>query len=187
MFCAYCGSARPAEGSSCSTCGKALAPDVVFFNVGSTKLVLMSIATVGIYEAYWLYKNWVAEKALSGAHVIPALRAFFAPLFLYSLAVRIKHRAISMRLPTDLRPGQLATAFFLIHLTIRAPDPLWLLTGLTGFVLVPIQNAVAQINSARGIGVGREARFSGANIAWLAVSGVLWALVIIGTFVPETE
>lgn len=33
-----------------------------YFPVSNTKLVLMSLATLGFYELYWFYKNWVFVK-----------------------------------------------------------------------------------------------------------------------------
>jgi hypothetical protein len=209
MFCAYCGAIRPDAASFCPTCGRSIgddaspvvpaaalhaaaptavleAPAAAFFNVGTTKLVLMSLSTFSLYEVYWLYKNWSVEAA-SGADVSPAARAFFAPLFIHSLALRINERATSLNLSASLRPALLTTAFVLLSIAVRLPDPFWLIGLLSGLVLIPIQNQMARINAARAIGIRKEARFTAFNIAWLIVSGLLWFLVIVGTFLPNAE
>lgn len=35
-----------------------------FFTASTLKLVLMSVCTLGLYELYWFYKNWVLIKSL---------------------------------------------------------------------------------------------------------------------------
>ena len=205
MPCANCGAARPDGASFCPTCGKSVvavihppgnsllssgvltADDVAFFNVGTTKLVLMTIATFGIYDIYWLYKNWSTEQALSRESISPFWRAFFAPLFIYALAARARDRSVSMDMPTTLQPGLIAVAFILLSIATRAPDPFWLIGILAGVALVPIQNELARINTARGIGPGDEARYSAINIAWLTLSALLWLLIIAGMMLPEVE
>jgi hypothetical protein len=69
MFCIHCGSARPDNASFCPCCGKpvasvvaaphatldtvtAVASETAFFNVGTTKLVLMCVSTFNTYAVY---------------------------------------------------------------------------------------------------------------------------------------
>jgi predicted metal-binding membrane protein len=68
---------------------------------------------------------------------------------------------------------------------LGAPDPFWLISVLPGLALIPIQNELARINAARGIGVGREARYSTINTVWLTLSALLWLLMIAGMMLPE--
>src|SRR5688500_2838133 len=118
MLCVDCGSSRPDGASVCPTCGKPMVvlnavrmsaaagavqespgdivltapPAVGLFNVGTPKLVLMSISTFNFYCVYWLYKNWVAERELSGEAIVPWARALFSVIFIYSLARRVIDR-----------------------------------------------------------------------------------------------
>ena len=34
----------------------------LYFPVSNTKLVLLSVCTLGLYEFYWFYKNWALVK-----------------------------------------------------------------------------------------------------------------------------
>jgi hypothetical protein len=211
MFCAHCGAIRPDNASFCPACGRATAtgaasvlptssqlgaaaPSAVLdppaaealYNVGTTKLVMMTLSTFGLYDVYWLYKTWSVE-ARAGADISPAARALFAPLFMYSLAEQINARAISAHLQTALNPWLTSIAFLLLTVAVRLPRPFWLMGLMSGFVLIPIQKQSARINAARGIGIGKEARFGFLNIAWLVVSSVFWLLVLVASLLPETR
>jgi hypothetical protein len=211
MFCAHCGSIGPDNASFCPACGKSLAPvgssalpasaradtaassavldppaAEALYNVGTTKFVVMTLSTFGLYEVYWLYKNWSVE-ARAGADISPLARAVFAPLFVYSLAEHNNARAISANLQTALNPWLVSIAFLLLTVAVRLPSPFWLIGLMSGFVLIPIQKQSARINAARAIGIGKEARFSPLNIVWLVVSAVFWLLVLVGSLLPEIE
>jgi hypothetical protein len=204
MFCIHCGSERPDVASFCLVCGTAanapaagtpasvavattIAPAIAFFNVGNTKLVLMTMSTFGVYEVYWLYKNWSAERSLSEASLSPFLRALFAPAFIFSLAERIKERSLAMGLPTTLAPGLVGTAFIVLSVLANAPDPYWMLCLFAGIALVPIQSEIARINEASGIVRGKEARYSVPNIVWLLIAGLIWLLLLTGMMSPDVE
>ncbi|MGY0646353.1 MAG: DUF4234 domain-containing protein, partial [Paraglaciecola chathamensis] len=64
--------------------------EIHYFTVSTFKLVVMSIFTFGIYDLYWFYRNWTALKKLERPEIMPFWRAFFAPLFAYSLFSRIQ-------------------------------------------------------------------------------------------------
>lgn len=202
MVCIHCGSEQPENAAFCPACGQptvspagisatslgastVIAPETAFFNVGTTKLVLMTIGTFGLYQVYWLYKNWSVERTLSEDSMWPLWRALFAPIFIYALAARVSDRAVSIELPTNLRPLPTAVAFILLSLAVRAPDPFWMISVLAGLVLIPIQNELARLNAARGIGVGKEAQYSTINTVWLTLSALLWLLIIAGMMLPE--
>lgn len=204
MYCLHCGADRPPNASFCPACGRAVesptggsatflgahtvtTSDAAFFDVGTTKLVLMTVSTFGMYELYWLYKNWSVEQELSGDSLSPFWRAFFAPIFIYALAARVRDRAISMDLPSTLQPALIAVAFILLTLAARAPDPFWLIATLAGLALIPVQRDLARVNAARGLGPGKEARYTPINIVWLTLSALLWLLVIAGMLLPEVE
>ncbi len=210
MFCAYCGSARPDDAAFCPNCGQALhttplgasatssalapsvavlaPPEAVFFNVGTTKLVLMSISTFNTYAIYWLYKNWVAERDLSREPIAPWARAFFGAIFIYSLASRVRDRLLTLELTPRVTPGLVAVAFIGLSICGRLDDPIWLLAPLAGLPLVPLQKEMGRVNVAAGApATGPEARFTVVNIVWLTIAALLWLLVIAGLFLPEPE
>jgi hypothetical protein len=50
----------------------------LFLNISILRLVLLSIASCGLYEAYWIYKNWRYIKERDGLEIRPFWRVFFA-------------------------------------------------------------------------------------------------------------
>jgi hypothetical protein len=208
MFCAYCGAQRPDDAAFCPSCGRAInaatntsplsvgllpRPGVItavgtgFFNVGTPKLILMCASTFNGYVLYWLYKNWVAERELSGDFIVPWARSLFAIIFTYSLAARVRDRLLTKELAPTVEPTLITIGFIVLVFSQNLPDPLWLLTLLVGCVLVPLQNEMARVNESLGVAFGPEAKFNTINIVWLTVAAMLWPLVLIGLFVPEAQ
>ncbi|GEA10595.1 DUF3857 domain-containing transglutaminase family protein [Alteromonas sp. KUL49] len=54
-----------------------------FYPISPVKFVFMSIATLGIFEAYWMYRNWKAVKQQTGQPMMPIVRGIFLVLWLY--------------------------------------------------------------------------------------------------------
>ena len=59
-------------------------PQGIFYPVSKIKFFVLMVCTIGIYGAYWFYKNFRYLKS-EGAKVIPILRALFNVIFYYSL------------------------------------------------------------------------------------------------------
>ncbi len=52
----------------------------LFFPVSITKLIILSICTIGIYEVYWFYKNWEIIKQREYSKISPFWRAIFSAI-----------------------------------------------------------------------------------------------------------
>ena len=103
--------ARESEAShSPITTGKAPR----WFLVGTTKLAVMSIATLNLYEIYWFYRHWKAVREHTGEEIKPFWRAFFAPLFCYSLFHRINDSARASGLSPLKSVSALSAAWILL-------------------------------------------------------------------------
>ena len=66
--------------------------------------IILSVATYGIYELYWFYKNWKFLREYNQMKGIsPIFRTLFSPIFVFSLASQIKKiskaRGFSCRFP----------------------------------------------------------------------------------------
>ncbi len=62
----------------------------VFFTVPTLKLVIASIATIGIYDRYWQYKNWKIVLKHTNTQDSALLNSVFAPLMIWSLLKQMK-------------------------------------------------------------------------------------------------
>lgn len=159
--------------------------DPIYFPVSAAKFIALSLCSLGIYEFYWFYRHWKLERARTGQSLSPFWRAVFAPLFAYSLFTRIKEVGEGSSVPVGYSPGLLAAGYFALMGSWRLPDPFWLISLFTFLPLLPIRVAVATINLKHAPNSGTNARFSGRNIILVVAGGLLLALVILGTFLPE--
>ncbi len=61
----------------------------VFFVVKTSKLIIMSVMTLGLYEIYWFYRNWRAVQLAEGSKIWPFARSLFGVLTSYFLFSRV--------------------------------------------------------------------------------------------------
>jgi hypothetical protein len=156
--------------------------EALFFPVSLVKLTLMSLATLGLYEIYWFYKNWKCVQENFGDKVNAPIRALFYPLTSYSLFKKIREQAGNAQLDGKLQAGLLALTVFLIGALWRLPDPWWLVSLLGFLPLLPVQSAVNELNRKLAPQAGGNGSFSGWNIAGLMIGGILLFMAILGTF-----
>lgn len=59
---------------------------IMYFSVSIVRLVTLSLFTLGFYQFYWMYKNWMAIKNHRKENISPLLRSWFFPIiFIYPL------------------------------------------------------------------------------------------------------
>jgi hypothetical protein len=169
----------------------------VFFPVSRTKLIVLGMTTLSLYQIYWFYKNWALIRD-RGNYVTAWARALFAVFFCYGLFARIRsHRP---DLPSrDLPAGLLATGWIVTTLAGNAFDRM---VGLFPFptaalvifvvlylapvlLLVPVQDAVNTINRAEVPDHDPNDRFTVWNWLWIVGGGLLTGAGILGLFLPE--
>lgn len=157
------------------------------FAVSLSKLTVMSLFTLGLYEVYWCYKQWQAERQREHADLSPFWRAFFAPLWGFSLFPRIQGRAAKHGVTTSWSPTALALCFLLLNAAWRLPDPYWLVSIFSFVPLLFVQQSVNALNAAIAPEADRNDRYSGKNVFIIVVGAILLLLVILGALAPDPE
>lgn len=157
----------------------------MYFPVSASKLVVMSICTLGVYQIYWFYKNWRLVKERENSDIMPAMRAIFAYFFCYSLFKKIRDTAESQKLTVSFDASGMAAGWVIVSLLWRLPDPYWLITYANVFFIMHVQSVANAINRAANPDHDPNNRYSGWNIAAIVIGGIIFALAIIGTFFPE--
>ncbi len=146
-------------------------PPKRFFAVSIPKLIVMSVCTFGSYEIYWFYEHWDEVKNQTRENLWPFWRAFFSPLFCYSLFTRIKETSsaeeVRSRYPLGL------DAFIWIALIATGYYEFLIIPFLTFLPLVHVQRQVNDLHRKVTPRADKNARFSGLNIAAIAVGGGL--------------
>jgi len=204
MYCTQCGTQSPVNAKYCPNCGTVIAgaalsqgqpdlggeasnPNGHYFSTSTAKLIVMSICTLGLYEFYWFYKNWVLIKSRTGKGIMPFWRAFFAPLWSYSCFTRINESAQECKIPDSLSAGLLAIAYFILQALWRLPDPFWLISILSFAPIIPANTLALKLNQALVPGFRNNENFSGWNWFGIIVGGIVFLLATVGTFLPPDE
>ncbi|HEV8234153.1 MAG TPA: hypothetical protein VGP84_06120 [Gemmatimonadaceae bacterium] len=149
-----------------------------FFAVSTRKFVVMSIVTLGLYDVYWVWRQW-RRFVEHGQVLSPFWRTFFLVFTNYSLFARVRSRAREEGIEVSWSPALMATLYLVLNVTWRLPDP-WVLVSLLVFVpLIPIQETIERIN-ARHVAELPNRGFSGADAVAIVIGGLVLILVLIG-------
>jgi len=149
-----------------------------FFAVSTRKFVVMSIVTLGLYDVYWVWRQW-KRFVEQGQVLSPFWRTFFLVFTNYSLFARVRSRAREEGIEVSWSPALMATLYLVLNVTWRLPDP-WVLVSLLVFVpLIPIQETIERIN-ARHVAELPNRGFSGADAVAIVIGGLVLILVLIG-------
>lgn len=198
-YCPTCGHVATDPVAVCVRCGGSLGQDapiaspmprgrtaLPLFPVATHKFIVLSICTGGIYELYWCYQNWKRLKQTSAEHLSPFWRAFFAPLWGFSLFKRVAVLAGATDVPVQWSSGLLATLYLVASALWKLPDPWWLISLGSFAPMIPVQQAAQRINAHYSAQCPEAPNntYSTANLATIVVGVLLLILVIIGTFVP---
>jgi hypothetical protein len=158
----------------------------LYFSVSQTKLILMSIFTLGLYEIYWFYKNWDHIKKRTRQKIRPFWRAIFSVFYCYSLFKNIQESADSQSGRQEINPGWLAVGYILLSMMYKLPDPYWVVSLLAFLPLIPAQGAINSINAKAAPGAARNSNFSVTNIFVMIIGGLCLALATLGATVPSS-
>lgn len=154
------------------------------FAVSLPKLAVMSVCTFGIYELYWCHKHWASERARERENLSPFWRAFFAPLWGFSLFPRIQRLTALHGVPATWSGTALALGFLFLNVLWRLPDPYWLLTLFTVVPLMFVQHSVNRLNAVVAPDAPRNDKYSGLNVLMIVIGGLLVLLAVLGAVLP---
>lgn len=168
--------------------------DAMFFHIPAARLVLMAIASWGLFEMYWIYRNWKYLKERDGLNIRPIWRAVFGIVFIHKLmkAIHDDRQANAIK-NAEFSASLLATVWVILvivgNVTSRADDTGMNLIGLlisfpTFLLFLPAQNYINSVNAAISPRPP-YAKWSAGQYACLAIGIVLWVLIVAGLTLPE--
>lgn len=164
----------------------------LFLYIPAVRLVALSIASMGLYEIYWIYRNWRYVKERDGLQITPFWRGIFGIFFCHSLLRRMyeDEEARAYWLPT-FSPNGLATTWIILRLFANALDrapQMWtsIVSGLipSFLCLLPVQNYVNDVTRKRNPGCPYYG-WSAGHVVCLVLGIILWILIILGTVVGD--
>ena len=137
--------------------------DALYFYVPMSRYILMSLATFGVYQFYWIYKNWEYLKNRDKMDIHPFWRGWFGIFFCNSLLNTIHDDALLKQYkPAEFQATVLAAVWIIAvigtNLLTRLGipfilDPLVLLLALMFLLAIQIWSFVPvqqYINDANG-------------------------------------
>jgi hypothetical protein len=159
----------------------------LFLYIPVSRLIVMSIVSFGIYEFYWIYKNWRYVKERDNLDISPFWRGWFGIFYCHSLLRRIHEdeEACAVQTPS-FSPGGLATGWvvlrFISYVMGRAPGIAASIFAafIPSFLcLVPVQNYVNSVSEHRSPGQPYY-RWSSGHIVCLVFGIIIWSLFLLG-------
>ena len=158
-----------------------------YHHVALWKFLLLSLCTFGLYEIYWFYKSWVYVRERDHSDIQPFWRAWFAPIWFYSLAEDIAGEKTARRsFPLS---GFLAFIYFLLIAAWRLPEPYWLISLMSVFAVLPLVRDVDSINRVGGVVAESYSCYTLKHIAvtFLGLSLLTFFLVVTIGVIPNPQ
>lgn len=169
--------------------------EAMFFHISGPRLVLMSIASWGLFELYWIYRNWQYLKERDGLNIRPLWRGVFSIFFIHKLMGAIHDDPQANRVvKAAFSPSLLATVWIVLmlvgNIAGKASDAglnlLGLLVSFPSFLLfLPVQNYINSVNKTISP-PPPYARWSPGQYACLAIGIFIW-LVMLAAIISAPE
>jgi hypothetical protein len=157
----------------------------LFFPVSLFKLLVLSFATLGIYECYWFYKNWKMIKARQQTDIKPFWRAFFLVIYCHPCFKEIQRESDAHFNETSPSLTLLTIFYIILKVCWRLPSPYWDICFFSSLLLLPLQKMVNRLNADVAPDHDPNSRFSGWEITLAIIGGIVFMLGIIGSFVDK--
>jgi hypothetical protein len=154
-----------------------------YYTISPVKMVLMSLASFGLFDIYWLYRQWKAVRARTGEDVSPFWRTVFAIFFVNRLFSLIRSDSASAGVPALMSTGMLSAIFIITNLVSRIEStkvlgPVWLLGFAAIVPLVIMQQEINQYHAAVTPNFDRNTRWGFGNIVTLLIGVLCWFGVV---------
>lgn len=161
--------------------------EAAFFHISGARLVLMSIASWGLFELYWIYRNWQYLKERDGLNIRPFWRGVFSIFFIHKLMNTIHDDPQANRVVKAAFPPSLLATVWVIMMLVgnisgKAQDPglnlLGLIVSFPSFLIfLPVQNYINAVNRALSPGIP-YARWTAGQHACLVVGILIWLFML---------
>jgi hypothetical protein len=163
----------------------------IFYPVAMIKFIPLSIVSFGIYQIYWIYKNWLWLLNVEDQEISPAWRTFFSTIMNFSLFGRMNRADMPGFKWFKFAATPLAILYFVGEVISRISDkweeaPMWLdaLSLATVFILIPVAMHVNKMNECREEYIAKNSAYGwpawGMLVMFLPILAIgLWGLFLI--------
>lgn len=173
-----------AETAIATTPGQQTLELPIYFPVSVPKMIVMSLASGGFYQLYWSYRNWKYIRQADDSTISPFWRAVFTVFFHYFLIKRVKADT-SVRTVVVYSPALLTVLYLLLLLAWQLPGFWRYVSYLDFLALLPVVRAINSANEGRVHPESMNTRFTGWNLALIALAIVGLAIEVLRWVRPE--
>ena len=155
----------------------------LFFQIGSEKLIELSLASFGLYGLLWTYQNWIQIQRQDPT-VKPLLRTLLAIIYQLDLYRRVHHQAQADKETPRWSPVRVYVLFVIFNLI-----PIWLLfTGhpwaflVIMLTLLPnllVNQAINQVHDKRMHFFAQNTDLTGFDWGILIGGLVIWMTILV--------
>lgn len=127
-----------------------------FFYVTDIHFITMSLITLGLFNTYWIYKNWKFIKERDDLDIMPVWRAIFGLFFIHSLLSEISDdKELNRIVPSNFSSLILATGWIVMNVfgNILSKSEnlsfvsIGIVISISSFLfLLPVQNYIHNVN-----------------------------------------
>lgn len=129
----------------------------IFLYIPISRLIFISVISCGLYEVYWIYKNWSYLKQRDNLDIMPFWRGWFGIFFCHSLFNKIhQDRELNRFEKASFQASPLATLWVIMIITANILSNLGntVITIITLLLpaflcFVPVQKFINKVNSKR--------------------------------------
>lgn len=145
--------------------------------ISLNKFVILSILSFGLYPFWWTYKAWRFFRDEHNLDIMPAARALFSYIFLYSLFNRILLFARNNGYTKSYHSILLHAVFVVVISLSYLPEPYFLISLLNFIIFIPAFQALnfAKMNDPRVAAI-ETTSFNKRQIVVLTLGSLLWLL-----------
>ena len=121
--------------------------DAPWFPVARQKLIVMSVATMSMYQIYWFYRNWQLMNARKGSSGSPFWRALAAPITAHGLFADVRADAQARFITVGWSSAGLAAIYFCLTLCCFLDYPWWNIALGSVFALIPVPATLGAVTA----------------------------------------
>jgi hypothetical protein len=146
--------------------------------VRPTHFIILSIASFGLYNLWWMYKSWRYIKYNENGDIHPALRALFTLFFGHQLFTKIAYYSATRGYHAAYNPTVVLLAYIGLNFLGRLPEPFWLLSILS---FIPLLGPVRAFNFYfTGDAEASQSEFNNRKFFLVAIGVIFWLLLALG-------
>jgi hypothetical protein len=160
-----------------------------YLYISQSRFIMMSLITFGLYEAYWIYKNWQYIEKRDKINIKPFWRGIFGIFYIHTLLQTMHDDSELNKInKAEFSASNLATGWILLviigNILGRFDNPailmLSILISAPSFVfLLPVQNYINKINESIHPQVDYY-NWSLGHLVCLIIGSIYWLIFLFG-------